>query len=179
MKLVRLFGPLLVMLFFSQSAWCSGLSETDVKGFIGSMQELKPYFDQYADETGDDGDGASTAQVVSDWAKSLKEQQEVEGVLKKHGFDFERWAAVSQQVTQAYMAFKFGKDGQNVVGQMQESIAEIENNKDIPAESKAQMLEQMKQSMAEMENSFKAPQEDQDTVKPFVADLDKIFDWQE
>ena len=90
MKLVRLFGLLLVMLFFSQSAWCAGLSETDVKGFIGSMQELKPYFDQYADETGDDGDGASTAQVVSDWAKSLKEQQEVEGVLKKHGFDFER-----------------------------------------------------------------------------------------
>ena len=77
------------------------------------------------------------------------------------------------------MAFKFGKDGQNVVGQMQESITEIENNKDIPAESKAQMLEQMKQSVAEMENSFKAPQEDQDTVKPYVAELDKIFDWQE
>lgn len=179
MKLVRLFGPLLVVLFFSQSAWCAGLSESDVKGFVGSMQELKPYFDQYADETGDDGDGASTAQVVSDWAKSLKEQQEVEGVLKKHGFDFERWAAVSQQVTQAYMAFKFGKDGQDVLGQMQESITEIENNKDIPAESKAQMLDQMKQSMAEMEKTFQAPQEDQDTVKPFVADLDKIFDWQE
>lgn len=179
MKLVRLFGVLLVLLYFSPSAWCADLRAVDVKGFIGSMQELKPYFDQYADETGDDGDASSTSQVVSDWAKSMKDQHEVETVLKKHGFDFERWTVISQQVTQAYMAVKFGEDGQNVQAQMEESIASIETMPDIPADQKTQMIQQMRQSMEEMDKILKSAPEDQEAVKPFVSQLDTIFDWQE
>jgi hypothetical protein len=179
MFLVRLFVTLWVLLLVSTSAWSGTLGGKDVQGFIDSMRELKPYFDQYADETGDDGDASSTAQVVTDWARSLKQQNEFEGMLSKHGFDYESWAAVSQQVTQAYMALKFGKDGKDVVGQMRQSMEEIEANSDLPAETRAEMVKQMRQSMAEMEKTFSASTEDQDAVKPFLADLDAIFEWQE
>jgi hypothetical protein len=179
MKLVRVAGLFIMMLFVSSNAWCSGLTATDVQGFIASMQELKPYFDQYAEESGDDGDSTSTAQVVTDWAQGLKEQRDVEAILGKNGFDFNTWSTVSQQVTQAYMAVRLGKDGQDVMGQMRQSIAEIEGNKDIPAEYKSQMIAQMQTSMAEMEKVLTASPEDQDTVKPFVSELDAIFEMQE
>lgn len=103
----------------------------------------------------------------------------MEAIIAKHGFDFDRWAAVSQQVTQAYMALKLGKDGQDVMGQMGQSIAEIETNKDIPAEYKSQMIAQMQASMAEMKKVLEASPEDQSAVQPFVADLDAIFEMQE
>jgi uncharacterized protein YecA (UPF0149 family) len=179
MIVVRLFVALLVLMFFTPSAWSGTLSEKDVRGFVESMRELKPYFEQYADETGDDGDASSTAQIVTDWAQGLKQQHEFEGMLSKHGFNYDSWAVVSQQVTQAYMALKFGKDGKDVVGQMRQSMEEIEANPDLPAETKAEMVKQMRQSMAEMEKTFSASTEDQDAVKPFVADLDSIFEWQE
>jgi hypothetical protein len=116
---------------------------------------------------------------VTDWAQGLKERAEVEGILKKHGFDFESWATVSQQVTQAFMAVKFGKDGQDIMGQMQQSMAEIEGNKEIPAEYKSQMIAQMQVSMAEIEKALNAPPEDQEAVKPFTSELDVIFEMQE
>lgn len=179
MIMMRLFTSVLIVAVLASGAWGAGLSEKDVRGFVASMHELKPYFDQYADEVGDGSDASGTAQVVSDWAKSLRQQHELEGLLAKHGFDFESWAAVSQQVTQAYMALKFGQSGQDVVGQMRQTMAEIEANKDIPAESKEQILGQMRQSMAEMEAIFSASPEDQAMVRPFVSDLDTIFEWHE
>jgi len=179
MKLVRVAVFFMVGLFLSQSAWCSGLAEKDVQGFIASMQELKPYFDQFAEETEDDGDLTSTSRVISDWAQGLRERSDVEAIIGKHGFDFDSWAAVSQQVTQAYMALKLGKDGQDVMGQMQQSIAEIEGNTEIPAEYKTQMIAQMQTSMAEMEKMIQSSPEDQSTVQPFVPELDAIFEMQE
>lgn len=179
MRLWRLLIMLPVVLFVSQAAWCAGLGARDVEGFIGTMQELKPYFDQFADEAEDDGDATSTSRIMGDWAQSLKGKREVEGTLKKHGFDFDSWGAVSQQVTQAYMALKLGKDGADVLGQMQQSVDEIQASKDIPADSKALMIEQMKQSMVEMEKTLATSPENQEAVKPFIPQLDTIFEWQE
>ena len=178
MRLWRVLVMLPAFLLVSQSVWCAGLGAKQVEGFIGAMQELKPYFDQYADEAEDDGDATSTSRLMGDWARSLKDQREVEGMLKKHGFNVESWSEVSQQVTQAYMAVKLGKDGEDVLGQMQQSLDEISSNKDIPAEYKAQMLEQMKQSMAEMEKTLATSPENQEAVRPFLPQLDTIFEWQ-
>lgn len=179
MYLWRLLITLTLVLFVSQAAWCAGLGAKDVEGFIGAMQELKPYFDQFADEAEDDGDATSTSRIMGDWAQSLKGKKEIEGTLRKHGFDFESWGTISQQVTQAYMALKLGKDGADVLGQMRQSVDEIQASKDIPADSKAQMVEQMKESMAEMEKTLATSPENQAAVRPFVPQLDTIFEWQE
>lgn len=179
MRLWRFLVMVSAILLVAQSAWCAGIGAKEVEGFIGVMQELKPYFDQYADEAEDDGDATSTSRIMGDWARSLKEQREVEGMLKKHGFDVESWSEVAQQVTQAYMAVKLGVEGEDVLGQMRQSVDEIKANKDIPAEYKTQMVAQMEQSMAEMEKTLATSPESQEAVKPFIPQLDTIFEWQE
>lgn len=179
MKMVRLFGIALMMLLVSTVAWSADLNGKDVKSFVNSMRDLKPLFDQYAEETGDDGDATSTAQVVQDWSKGMKGRSELESVLKKNGFTYESWEQVSMQVMHAYMAVKFGKDGKNVVGQMEESRQAIQDSKDLPAESKQQLIEEMTKSIAEFKKSLDASKTDQEAVRPFITDLDAIFDWQE
>ena len=167
----------LILMFVAQTAWCAGLSGKDVQGFIGAMQDLKPYYEQYAQEAGSDGSDA--AGVMDDWTMSLQQHHELEGMLEKHGFTAPTWPGVAHQVTQAYMAVKLGEDGEDVLGQMRQSVAEIENSKDIPAEYKAQMLSQMKMSMTQMEKSLAAPAPDQEAVKPYIGQLDTVFEWQE
>lgn len=179
MKLMRMTVLLTVMLFFSSAAWSASLTAKDVEGFMATMQELKPYYDQYSEDVENDGDATSTAQVVSDWASGLKERGEVENILSRHGFDFESWPVVAQQVTQAFLAVRLGQDGQDIMGQMQQSVAEIEANQDIPAEYKSQMIAQMQASMTEIEKALSAPPEDQEAVKPFLSELDAIFEMQE
>jgi hypothetical protein len=179
MRVWRLALVLLLVLSASPAAWCAGLATADVEGFIGAMQDLKPYFDAYAAEAGDDGDATSMAGIMGDWAGSLGQQQELKGILGKHGFNFETWPLVAQQVTQAYLAVKLGADGEDVLGQMRQSMAEIESSKDIPAEYRSQMLEQMKQSLAEMEETLAASPDSQEVVRPFLPQLDSVFGWQE
>jgi hypothetical protein len=179
MRLVRLFGLVMVLVTFSVSAWAAGLSGSQVEGFVNSMKDLKPYFDQYADEVGDDGDASSTAQLVQDWASGLKEHREVMGILKKHGFNETSWAAASQLVMKAYMAIKFGEEGKNVPAQMAESLKEIEANPDIPAEQKAEIRASMLKGIEEFEKNLDSPAEDQDAVRPYIGQLDEVFEWQE
>ncbi|NLW82685.1 MAG: hypothetical protein GXY42_13600 [Desulfovibrionales bacterium] len=159
--------------------WSAGLTGAQVKGFVHVMQELKPLFDKYADEIGDDGDAMSTAHIVRDWAGGLQGQTEAEGVLRRYSFDSTSWSAVSQQVTEAYMALKFGKDGQDISAQLQDALRAIEDSSDFPAEDKEQMVARMKQSIEEFERIRNVPQADQDAVQPYLTNLDTIFDWQE
>ena len=72
---------------------------------------------------------------------------------------------------------KFGEHGQDALGQMRRAVMEIEGNRDISAEDKAQMLAQMKENMAVMEKTLSAPAADQDAVREFIPQLDAVFGW--
>jgi hypothetical protein len=177
MRFCRLTIMAVALVFISSSAWCAGLSGDAVKGFIGAMQDLKPYYEQFAEEAGDDGTDAT--RVMDEWTVSMAQQHELAELLEKHGFTAQTWPEVAHQVTQAYMAVKLGEDGEDVMGQMRQSVTEIENSKDIPAEYKQQMLDQMKMSMAQMEDSLAAPAEDKAAVRPYLPQLDSVFEWEQ
>lgn len=179
MQAVRLFIFMLVTIFAVTNAHAVGLVAKDVQGFIEVMQELKPLFNQYADEVGDDGDASSTAQLMSDWVSGLRAQKNIEVVLKNHGLDFFAWENLAGQVTQAYIAVKLSHNGQDIRGQMRQSLAEIAANPDLPAEYKAQLLEQMQENITQFETIVSASAEDQAVVQPFLPQIDAIFDWQE
>lgn len=175
----RLVGLVLVVMMCAVPAWSAGLTETQVEGFVNSMTELKPLFDRYADEVGDDGDASSTGQIMKDWTAGLRERQEVLSVLKKNGFDLPGWEMVSQDVVQAYTAIKFGRDGKDVVAQMRESMQSMESSPDIPEAQKAEIRVQMQHSISEFEKMLSAAPENQAAVRPFLPRLDAIFEWQE
>lgn len=168
-----------VMILVGTSAWGAGLQTRDVQGFIEVMQDLKPLFNDYADEVGDDGDAASTTFLISDWVQGLRGQASVQGVLKKHGYDFDQWAIIATQVTQAYVALKLSHQGQDALDQWQQAKIDIENNPDLPEEYKAQMLTQLQSSMAQLEFLMAASPEDQAVIQPLVPALDTIFEWTE
>lgn len=156
------------------------LNTEQVRAFVSVMQEFKPLFDQYAEEVEDDGDAASTSRLVADWAREFKWTPEMLSVLRKYGFDEKTWPDVAGQTTQAYMAVKLGEDGQDVLGQMRRSVQEIENSQDIPeeyAEYREHLIAQMQSNIAEMEKALNAPANDQEAVRPFISQLDVIFDW--
>lgn len=178
--MVRLLGMLFVALVLSTSGWASGLSSADVEGFVKSMQELKPLFDRYTEEMADDGDVTSTGQIVQDWANALREHAEVEGILEKYDLDAERFPSVAQLVTRAYMTLKLGKEGQDITARMEESLQDIDQNPDLPAEQKAEIRRQMEQSISELQKNFlNASEGDQDMVRPYLGQLDAIFEWRE
>lgn len=179
MKVVRLCMIIFTLFFLTTTAWSAALTPGDVQGFVGSMRELKAVFDQYVDEIGDDGDATSTSQLVNDWAQSLRTRADVLKILSRFGFQFENWLVVCQRATTAYTAIKLGQGGEDVLGQMRQSLEDLQNDPEIPEEQKAQMQAQMEASMAEIEEIMNAPQADQDMVRPFIMDLDQIFDWQE
>lgn len=180
MKAFRGFMVLAVLVLLPVASWAQDLSTEQVRAFVSVMQEFKPYFDQYAEEVGDDGDAASTSQLVTDWAREFKWSPEMLSVLRKYGFDEKTWPVVAQQTTQAYMAVKLGEDGQDVLGQMRQSVKEIETSRDIPAEYaeyRAHLITQMQANIAEMEKTLNAPVQDQEAVRPFIPQLDAVFDW--
>jgi len=179
MKLARLFGMIFIFLVLPLMAVAADLSPKQVEGFVGTMKELKPFFDTYSDEVGDDSESTTTSELMSDWTASFKEYKEVQDILKKHNYDMNSWSVVSQQIIQAYMALKLGADGKNVVAEMQDSLKGMESSPDIPAEQKAEIRKQMQKSIAEFEKSLKASKVDQDAVKPFTKQLDELFEWEE
>ncbi|GAB1409179.1 hypothetical protein MASR1M90_03330 [Desulfovibrionales bacterium] len=179
MRTMRVAWMVMVLLFFVVPAWAAGLTPIQVEGFISAMTELKPMFDSYADEIGDDGDASSTVQIMKDWTVGMQTHQEFLSVLNKNGFDVASWEAVVPEVIQAYMAIQFGKDGTDAVAQMQQSLQEIEQNPDIPEGQKAEIRTQMQASIAEFEKILATSPENQDVVRPFVPRLNTIFEWQD
>lgn len=177
---MNLFGRVMVwaaLVLLPSTVWSQDLSTERVQGFVGVMEEFKPFFERYAEDADDDGDAASTAKLVTDWAHEFKCSSDMLTVLEKHGFDKDSWPVVAAQVSQAYMAVKFGEHGQDALGQMRRAVMEIEGNRDISAEDKAQMLAQMKENMAVMEKTLSAPAADQDAVREFIPQLDAVFGW--
>lgn len=178
MPLTRMFGIIMMALMLAAPAWSADLSGDDVENFISSMRELKPYFND-SEPVDDDGDPSSASRMMQAWLQESAHRNEVASILDKHGYDMESWSAVAQQIVQAYMAVKLGQDGQDVIGQMEESRRAIESSKDLPQEYKAQMLAQMDASMEELKKSLDAPAADQAAVSPHIEELDTVFEWQE
>lgn len=179
MPLIRMFGIVLMTLTLALPAWSATLSEGDVENFISSMHELKPYFNDSESMDEEDETPGDSSRMVQSWVQELSEQHKVESILDAHGYNLESWSVLAQQVVQAYMAVKLGQNGQNVVGQMEESRKAIETSKDMPQEYKAQMLAQIDAGIAELKKNLDAPTADQDAVKPHLGELDTLFEWQE
>lgn len=177
MRLMQLYIMAMILLVWSSLA--HALNTQQVENFVNAMRELKPYFDQYADESGDDGDAGSTAQLVRDWAHSLRNQGQFMDGIKKYGFEYTSWQDVSEAVMQTYLSLKLGAAGANVSAQLTEFLKSIEDNPDFSPEQKAEVRASVQQSLTEFEKSLKATPEDQAMVRPHLHSLDEIFGWQE
>ena len=170
MKPPRLLLPLLLMLLLTGAPLqAAGLTEAQVRGTLGAIQELEATFGQSGQDQGANTDLRAFAGNQADIDKAM-------AILRRHGFEtVEEWTAVAQRVVNAYMALKFADEQPDAEAEMARARAEIEAS-DMSPEQKQQMLAMMAQSMASMRAMTSAPPEDVATVRSLQPELDAYFD---
>ena len=150
------------------SAWSAGLTEAQVRGTLGALQELEQAFGGAREARQPGTDFSAFAQGQDDFARAL-------AILQRHGFaSLEAWSEVSRRVVNAYMAAKLAEEQPGMAEEMARTRAEIEAS-DMPAEQKRQMLAMLEQSLASMQALADAPAEDLAAVRALQPELDAYF----
>jgi len=150
------------------NAWSAGLTEAQVRGTLGALQELEQEFGEAREARKPGADFGAFAQGQDDLARAL-------AILQRHGFaGLEAWSEVSQRVVNAYMAAKLAEEQPGMAEEMARTRAEIEAS-DMPAEQKRQMLALLEQSLASMQALADAPAEDLAAVRALLPELDAYF----
>jgi hypothetical protein len=158
---------LLVLLPASTSA--AGLTEAQVRGTLGAIQELEETFGQARGGQGPGVDPRAFAGSQADVDTAL-------AILRRHGFTgVEEWTAVAQRVVNAYMAVKFADEQPDAEAELARARAEIEAS-DMSPEQKQQMLAMLARSLDSMRAMTSAPAEDVATVRGMLPELDAYFE---
>jgi len=164
------------------------LSGDDVRHFIAAMKPLQKLGRKYDFE--DTGKQTVEGLNVMDFypmsrsldrVKNHKSFGEFKEIIHKVGFSSpEKWASIGDRVMRAYM---FGRLVEGLspekLQDMQEKMAEIEKNVYLSPEIRKKILDNLKQTMAmahKMPENIKA---DQESLKPFLAKLKRLFEEQE
>ncbi|WP_144284201.1 hypothetical protein [Megalodesulfovibrio gigas] len=166
------------------AAQAQALTAATVEGFIRSIQEIQPLYEQSGsqqDINKDTVDADDKNWNIRDWLAQAALEPRVLAILKKHGFqDQTQWADVATRVMQAYTTIRLGAEGLNARAQMQAGLAELEQQPGLSAEQKAMLRQQMQQGMQQMDQMLEeAPKADQDAVRPFMTQLDAVFEVEE
>ena len=164
-------------------AQAQALTAANVEGFIRSIQEIRPLYDQsdsQQDINNDTVDADDKNWNIRDWLAQAALEPRVLAILKKHGFTPEDWSETATRVMQAYTTIRLGSEGLNARAQMQAGLAQLEQQPGLSAEQKAMLRQQMQQGMQQMDQLLEeAPKADQDAVRPFMTQLDAVFEVEE
>lgn len=156
--------------------WCAAtyaqppLSSADVKGVIGAMKELKAEFDR------DNAYGFDQMTQMEAFVKGQAAHAKYMGIINKYGFaDSEKWATALMRVSRAYATYKMQTEQPNMQAQIQQSMAQIQNNPNLTAQQKQQMMQMMQQSTQSWGAYMNAPAADVEAVKPYVGEIERTF----
>lgn len=145
------------------------LTEAQVRGTLGALQELEATFGQDANQAG-------SQSGLPPFANGQADADRAKAILRRHGFDsVEEWTEISQRVVKAYMAVKFVDEQPDAEQEMARARAEIEAS-DLDAERKRQMLAAIEQTLASARAMGEAPEADVATVRGMLPELDAYFD---
>lgn len=156
--------------------WCVAtyaqppLNSVDVKNVMGAMKELKAEFDK------DNAYGLDQMTQMQAFVKDQAGYSKYLSIINKHGFaDPDKWAMVLTRVFHAYAAYKMQLEQPNMQAQIQQSMAEIQNNPNLTPEQKQQMMQMMQQSTQSWRAYMNAPAADIEAVKPFAGEIEHTF----
>ncbi len=93
-------------------------------------------------------------------------------IVKRHGFDDPAdWWQTFHRMIQAYTTIKIQEQNPQMQAQMQQQMAEIQNNPDLSPQQKQQVMQMMQQSMQGVQSYYNAPAADVEAVKPFTDQI--------
>lgn len=180
-KLTAFLGALFVMFSPALAQTATPLTADEATRFVASLEETHAFGDALEKSGRADtldigaprpGEGFKP---YSSAVKALKEQQPADharlaAIVKPHGFTAESWGAVGDKVVIAYLAEKMERENPDAMKEMQAmDPAMLEQ---VPPEMKAQILG----AMALVEAANNAPENDRETVRPLMDELDAVMD---
>ncbi len=172
-----IFVSTLVALFFCSSLPAYALSSSDVEKFIHSMEELRPYFNEYEENLPDldrDEDDLSSEGVKKAMLEPFAQSQEMSAIVKKHGFSSpEQWAETGSKISRAMMAIIVDE----AVANADDYKAKIQADKNMTPE----MAENLVAAMARSNQEFKemlsdVSKTDIEVVTPYLSQLEEVLD---
>jgi len=164
------------------------LSGDDVRHFIAAMKPLQKLGRKYDFENR----GKQTVKGLNvtdfypmsrslDRVKDHESYPEFTAIIQKAGFSSpEKWASMGDRIMRAYM---FGRLVEGLtpekIQDMRENMAEIKKNAYLSPDVRKKILDNLQQTMAmahKMPENIKA---DQESLKPFLAKLKRLFEEKE
>lgn len=101
----------------------------------------------------------------------------LEDMVQNHGFsNLKEWAKTGDRVFAAWMAIEMGSESAGLAAEMQEALAEIDNNPDMSEQQKAQMRAMMAPAMSMSDAASNVPQQDMEAVRPHIGALKSASD---
>lgn len=164
------------------------LGGDDIRHFIAAMKPLQKLGEKYDFKNGRqqrvEGLNVTDFYPMSqslDRVKKHESYSEFTAIIHKAGFSSpEKWASIGDRIMRAYM---FGRVVEGLtpekIQDMRENMAEIEKNAYLSPEVRKKIIDNLKQTTAmadEMPENIKA---DQESLKPFLAKLKRLFEEQE
>jgi hypothetical protein len=146
------------------------LTKADVRNVIDTAKELQREVDK---------DKAYDFEKMTQMGATLKGQamyNKYLNIIKSRGFSGpEIWAETATRVFKAHGAYKMQQESPKMDARMQQAIAQMQNNPNLTAKQKQQMLQTMGQAKQSMRTYVNASSADIEAVKPFVAEIDATF----
>ncbi|MBW8055238.1 MAG: hypothetical protein FVQ76_07990 [Nitrospira sp.] len=165
-----LYAALAVLFSIVAYAQQTPLTKADVRNVIDTVKELQREVDK---------DKAYDFEKMTQVGATLKSQvmyNKYLNIIKSHGFSGpEIWTETVTRVFKAYGAYKMQQESPEMDAQMQQAISQVQNNSNLTAEQKQQMLQMMGQAKQSMRTYVNASSSDIKVVKPFVAEIDATF----
>ncbi|MCA1944026.1 MAG: hypothetical protein LDL30_01925 [Desulfovibrio sp.] len=153
------------------------LTPAEVEDFFRSFQEIRPLFEYGITESGSDDNADDPDGPLQELMAQAVMQPKAIEIIQSHGLTLERWGQVAQRVFRAYTTLKLGAEGKNPRAQLQAAMAELERDTTLSPGEKAMIRKEMEDVMEQMGQLLEeAPKADQDAVRPFMAQLDAVFD---
>ena len=148
------------------------LTTVAVENFIASYPMVKARAAELREEYNVTED-MSEAKAWHAWARVGGAKDQLDEVVSAHGFDdFPAWIRTFSQVGQAYA---FAQDDGAMDTKLAEALARLEKDENLP-EWQKEMIKQQLLHSAEAVAAMRPAQENIDAVKPYVGELDGIFD---
>ncbi len=161
------------------------LNGKDIQHFMNAMQPLQELGEKHDIGHSDDmsmeqGDMNRFSPMTNSLEKirAHKAFDEFKSIIFDAGFSsVEQWANVGDRIMRAYMSIKMTTEmTPEIIQQIQKSLAEIEKSDYLSPEVKKQLVTSMKRSLTLGKNMSSVDKADIDTVKPYLAKLERHFE---
>ncbi|NOZ42924.1 MAG: hypothetical protein GXP02_07150 [Alphaproteobacteria bacterium] len=164
------------------------LSGNDIRHFIKAMKPLQKLGRKY--DFKNSGNGPAESLNITNFfpmsrsLKTIKDNKgygEFKAVIRKAGFSSpEQWASIGDRIMRAYVFLKLTKTlTPEKIRDLQKNVAVIEKNKYLSLEMRKKFLDNLKQTIAMARKMPKNITADQASLKPFSAELKRLFKEQE